>query len=102
MSKRPRVEAAYLSKTLAYAGSNLRFEASGPANSSTKMAYRKLRFQPAAFLRSVFWATKFHTIDTEMKATRDDIISELITLRITKAKAKENSGRGGGRSMKFT
>ena len=40
------------------------------------------------------------TIDTEMKAKRDNIISELITLRITKAKAKENWGGGG--SMKFT
>ena len=29
-----------------------------------------------------------------MKAKRDNIISELITLRITKAKAKENSGGG--------
>ena len=36
-----------------------------------------------------------HTIDTEMKAKRDNIISELITFRITKAKAKENSGGGG-------
>ena len=36
-----------------------------------------------------------HTIDTEMKAKRDNIISKLITLRITKAKAKENSGGGG-------
>ena len=27
-----------------------------------------------------------------MKAKRDKIISELVTLRITKAKAKENSG----------
>ena len=61
MSKRLRVEAAYRSKTLAYCGSNPRFEASGPANSSTKMAYWKLRFQPAAFLRSVFWATKHYT-----------------------------------------
>ena len=40
-------------------------------------------------------------IDTEMKAKRDNIISELITLRITKAKAKEIWGGGGGR-MKFT
>ena len=30
-----------------------------------------------------------------MKAKRDKIISELITLRITKEKAKENSGGGG-------
>ena len=30
-----------------------------------------------------------------MKAKRDKIISELVTLRITKAKAKENSGGGG-------
>ena len=37
-----------------------------------------------------------------MKAKRDNIISELITLRITKAKAKENWRRGGGGSMKFT
>ena len=29
-----------------------------------------------------------------MKAKRDNIISELITFRITKAKAKENSGGG--------
>ena len=58
MPKRLRVEAAYRSKTLAYCGSNPRFETSGPANSSTKMAYWKSRFQPAAFLRSVFWATK--------------------------------------------
>ena len=29
-----------------------------------------------------------------MKAKRDNIISELITLRIAKAKAKENSGGG--------
>ena len=36
-----------------------------------------------------------HTIDTEMKAKRDSIKSELITIRITKAKAKENSGEGG-------
>ena len=57
MPKRLRVEAAYRSKTLAYCGSNQRFETSGPANSSTKMAYWKSRFQPAAFLRSVFWAT---------------------------------------------
>ena len=35
------------------------------------------------------------TIDTEIKAKRDNIISELITLRIAKAKAKENSGGGG-------
>ena len=35
------------------------------------------------------------TIDTEMKAKRDNIISELITLRITKAKAKEIRGGGG-------
>ena len=34
------------------------------------------------------------TIDTEMKAKRDNIISELITLRIAKAKAKENSEGG--------
>ena len=39
MPKRLRVEAAYRSKTLAYCGSNPRFETSGPANSSTKMAY---------------------------------------------------------------
>ena len=39
------------------------------------------------------------TIDTEIKAKRDNIISELITFRITKANAKENSG--GGRT-KFT
>ena len=56
--KRLRVEAAYRSKMLAYCGSNPRFETSGPANSSTKMAYWKSRFQPAAFLRSVFWTTK--------------------------------------------
>ena len=56
--ERLQVEAAYRSKTLAYCGSNPRFETSGPANSSTKMAYWKSRFQPAAFLRSVFWATK--------------------------------------------
>ena len=30
-----------------------------------------------------------------MKAKWDNIISELITLRITKAKAKENWGEGG-------
>ena len=36
-----------------------------------------------------------YTIDTEMKAKRDNMISELITFRITKAKAKENSGGGG-------
>ena len=35
------------------------------------------------------------TIDTEKKAKRDNINSELITLRITKAKAKENLGGGG-------
>ena len=29
-----------------------------------------------------------------MKAKRDNIISELIAFRITKAKAKENSGGG--------
>ena len=58
MPKRLRVEAVYRSKTPAYCGSNPRFETSGPANSSTKMAYWKSRFQPAAFLRSVFWATK--------------------------------------------
>ena len=29
-----------------------------------------------------------------MKAKRDNMISELATLRITKAKAKENSGGG--------
>ena len=58
MSKRLRVEAEYRLTTLAYCGSNPRFETSGPANSSTKMAYWKLRFQPAAFLRSVFWATR--------------------------------------------
>ena len=39
MSKRLQVEAAYRSKTLAHCGSNLRFETSGSANSSTKMAY---------------------------------------------------------------
>ena len=43
-----------------------------------------------------------HTIETEMKAKRDNLISELITLRITKAKAKENWRGGGGGSMKFT
>ena len=37
MSKRLQVEAAYRSKTLAYCGSNPRFETSGPANSSTKI-----------------------------------------------------------------
>ena len=42
------------------------------------------------------------TIDTEMKAKRDNIISELTTLRITKAKAKENSGGGVDETMKFT
>ena len=31
-----------------------------------------------------------------MKAKRNNIISELITLRIAKAKAKENSEGGGG------
>ena len=36
-----------------------------------------------------------------MKAKRDNIISELITLRITKAKAKENSGGGGGRNSPY-
>ena len=35
------------------------------------------------------------TIDTEMKAKRDNTKSELITFRITKAKAKENSREGG-------
>ena len=34
------------------------------------------------------------TIDTDMKAKRDNIISELISFRITKAKAKENLGAG--------
>ena len=38
----------------------------------------------------------WHNIDSEMKAKRDNIISELINLRITKAKAKENFRRGGG------
>ena len=36
-----------------------------------------------------------------MKAKRDNNISELITLRITKAKAKEN-WEGGGGALKFT
>ena len=50
----------------------------------------------------IFGAKGLHnfppTIDTEMKAKRDNIISELITLRLTKAKAKEKSGGGGGSS----
>ena len=33
-----------------------------------------------------------HTIDTETKAKRNNMISELITFRITKAKAKWNFG----------
>ena len=40
-------------------------------------------------------ARRCNTIDTELKAKRDNIISELITFRSTKAKAKENSGGGG-------
>ena len=40
------------------------------------------------------------TIDTEIKAKRDNMISELITFRITKAQAKENSS--GGCQIKFT
>ena len=39
MPERLRVEAAYRSDTLAYCWSNPRFETSGHANSSTKMAY---------------------------------------------------------------
>ena len=51
---------------------------------------------PRAFWeRSARKAPKLSTIDKDMKAKRDNIISELITLRITKAKPKENSGRGG-------
>ena len=38
---------------------------------------------------------RLHTIDTEMKAKRDNIISELIAFRSTKARAKENRGGGG-------
>ena len=45
-------------------------------------------------------AKAFATIDTEMKAKHDNIISELIALRITKAKRKNL--RGGGGPMKFT
>ena len=36
------------------------------------------------------------SVDTEIKAKRDNIFSEVITFRITKAKAKENSRGGGG------
>ena len=52
---------------------------------------------PPQLLLSCPWFAITHqltTIDTEMKAKRDNVISELITLRIAKAKAKANSGRG--------
>ena len=54
MSKRLRVEAAYRSKTLAYCGSNPRFETSGPAIPARKWRIENCVFNPLRFCEAYF------------------------------------------------